>query len=448
MTLRRIVCSLLFVLGILVLTASQALAQDSHVDVAAINGEINPITAGYVDRVVSQAEADGAKALVIRMDTPGGLDTSMRQIIQRILGAKVPVVVYVSPPGSRAGSAGVYITYASHVAAMAPNTNIGAAHPVAVDQNGQEQQLSATMQEKVTNDAVAYIQSLANQRGRNVDWAEQAVRQSVSITEQQALKTGVVEIVAPDVPSLLSQLDGRSVRMADGSSVVLQTRNATINVVSQNWIESFLEALSNPTIAYILLSLGLMALFFELANPGAILPGVIGGIFLLLAFFSLGSLPVNYAGLSLMGFAFILFVADALGPTHGVLTVGAIISLTLGSLLLFNTSLAGPTPIALPVIAATIACISAYFIFVVNSVVRSRRRRVVAGREAMIGKIGQARSDLNPMGTIYIRGELWKAISEEGLVTEGEKVEVIGIEGLTLRVVKAPEIPEFPLIPD
>jgi membrane-bound serine protease (ClpP class) len=303
-------------------------------------GVINPTLAHYITRAIDQAERDGAGAVIVELDTPGGLDSSMRQIIQRILASRAPIVVYVSPPGARAGSAGVYITYAAHVAAMAPNTNIGSATPVSMGESG-EQQMSPEMRAKVTNDAAAYIRSLAEQRGRNAEWAEKAVREGANVTAQEALSLGVIDLVASDIDDLLRQLDGRAVTTAAGP-VTLRTAHAQVQRVEMGLVDAFLHAVSDPTIAYILLSLGTMGLFFELSNPGSVLPGVVGGICLLLGFYALGALPVNYAGLLLMAFALLLFVVDIFTPTHGVLTIGGLIAFLLGSLMLFNVPEAAP----------------------------------------------------------------------------------------------------------
>ncbi|MGE5618075.1 MAG: NfeD family protein [Sphingomonadaceae bacterium] len=407
-------------------------AQGDHVAVVPVRGIINPAMAGYVERAIGDAELQGAAAVVIEMDTPGGLDTSMRAIIQRIIASRVPVVVYVSPPGARAGSAGVYITYSAHVAAMAPNTNIGSAHPVAVGESG-EQQMSDTMREKVTNDAVAYIKSLAQSRGRNVDWAEKAVRESVNVTAQEALSLKVIDLMADDVTSLLDQLDGREVQLSSGKTT-LHTRGLPIRKIEMSPIEGLLHAVSDPTIAYILLSLGTMGLIFELSNPGAIVPGVVGGICLLFALFGLGTLPLNVAGLLLIGFAFLLFVAEIFAPTHGVLTGGGAISFVLGSMMLINTQHAPFLAIPYSAIAAVSLGLTAFFAFVVGAVVRSRRRQPTTGQEGLVGRVGRATTALEPGGMVFLEGELWRAISESGTIAEGDLVEVAGTQGLTLIV--------------
>jgi membrane-bound serine protease (ClpP class) len=375
--------------------------------------------------------------VVIELDTPGGLDFSMRQIIQRILASRVPVVVYVSPPGGRSGSAGVYITYAAHVSAMAPNTNIGSATPVSMSESG-EQQMSPEMRAKVTNDAVAYIRSLAEQRGRNADWGEQAVRQGANVTAQEAVRTGVVDVLANDLNDLLQQIDGRAVATA-GGELTLHTAGAPIQRVEMGLVDELLHAISDPTIAYILLSLGTMGLFFELSNPGSILPGVVGGICLLLGFYALGTLPVNYAGLMLMGFAFLLFVVDVFTPTHGVLTIGGLISFVLGSLLLFNVPEAAPwLGLSLWTVLAVTSVMGGFFLIVARLVAKTHGLKPSVGREALIGEIGRAKTDLNPRGMVWVESALWEATAEGGPVVVGGRVEVVAVEGLHLTVRPAP----------
>jgi membrane-bound serine protease (ClpP class) len=412
-------------------------AQGDHVAVLSINGIINPVAASYVERALGEAESTGATAAVIEMDTPGGLDTSMRAIIQRIIAAKIPVIVYVSPQGARAGSAGVYISYASHVAAMAPNTNIGSAHPVALGDNGSEQQVSDTMAEKITNDAVAYIKGLAQSRGRNAEWAEKAVRESVNVTAQEALDLKVIDVVADDMNALLEKVDGREVQLSSGKATV-RTRGLPVERIDMDAVESLFHTISDPTIAYILLSLGTLGLIFELSNPGAILPGVVGGISLLFALFGLGTLPVNIAGAMLIGFAFLLFVVDIFAPTHGVLTGGGVISFILGSLMLINTRNAPFLAISTSAIVAVSLALTLFFGFVVGAVVRSRRRKPVMGESGLQGKVGKVRSTLDPGGMVFVDGELWRAVSDSGSIPEGELVEVISMRGLTLVVTQHP----------
>jgi membrane-bound serine protease (ClpP class) len=416
-------------------TTPSAAAQGAPGSVADVraSGVINPSLAHYLIRAIDQAEQDGRAAIVIEIDTPGGLDTSMRQIIQRILGSNVPVVLYVSPPGSRAASAGVYIAYSAHVAAMAPNTNIGSATPVSMGESG-EQQMSPEMRAKVTNDAVAYIRSLAEQRGRNADWAEKAVREGANVTAQEAARTGVVDLVASDLDDLLRQIDGRTVTTAQGQ-VTLRTAGAPVERIEMGLVDELLHVISDPTIAYILISLGTMGMFFELSNPGSILPGVAGGICLLLGFYALGTLPVNYAGLGLIGFALLLFVVDVFTPSHGILTLGGLVSFVLGSLLLFNVPEAAPwIGLSLWTILGVTAVMGGFFAIVARLVARSHGLKPVVGREALIGQVGRARTVLSPDGMVWVESALWAATAEGGEIPVGARVEVIAMDGLRLTV--------------
>jgi len=430
MPLRRI-CLLLLVANILLFLPQSAFGAESrHVDVLRVDGVINPVMAGYIERGISSAERDGSSAVVIEMNTPGGLDDSMRAIISRIINAKIPVIVYVSPPGSRAASAGAFIATASHIAAMAPQTSIGSAHPVSMG----EQQTDETMMEKVTNDAVSYIKGLAEKRGRNVEWAEKMVRESVNATESEALKLNAIDIVADDIPSLLERIDGKEVEVASGK-MVLHTAGAQIERLDMNLVESLLHTISDPNIAYILMILGINGLIFELANPGSILPGVVGGICLLLAFFALGMLPVNMAGLALIGLAFVLFLAEIKVQSHGMLLGGGIISLLLGSTILINS--AAPY-MAIPwiTIVIVVGATSAFFIFVVGKAAAALRRRAAMGRETLIGSVARARTDLNPNGMVFFDGELWEALAMDGPVQKGESVRIVERQGYRLVVRK------------
>ncbi|MBE9482107.1 MAG: nodulation protein NfeD, partial [Chloroflexi bacterium] len=402
---------ILLLLGLIITasTAIQAEAASSRIDVLHAEGVINPVLVDYIERVIEQAEEDNAIACIIQMDTPGGLDTSMRDIVKDIVNARVPVVVYVSPAGARAASAGVFITMAAHVAVMAPNTAIGAAHPVAIGTEGEEG-MSETMEEKVVNDAAAYIRSIAEAHGRNMEWAEKAVRESVSATEQEALELNVIDMVAPDLDSLVSQLDGRQVTMLGGNIVTLHTQGATINHIKMNTMEDFLYAISGPNIAYILLSLATLGIMAEIFNPGLIFPGVVGGICGLLAFYSLGMLPVNYAGVLLVVLAFALFIAEVFTTTFGLFTAGGITSLVIGSLILFK---GGPLFQVSPwLITTVVIIIAALFAFVISRVIRAHRRQASTGREELIGKAAVVKVALEPEGTVFYKGERWAAISD------------------------------------
>lgn len=423
-----------FVLLVLLAAAPRpASAEGPYAAVIPFKGIVNPAMASYVDRALAQAEENGASVAILEMDTPGGLDTSMRDIIKRVVASRVPVVVYVAPSGARAGSAGVYIAYAAHIAAMAPSTNIGSAHPVALGDNGAEAQMSDDMRQKVTNDAVAYIKGLAQMRNRNADWAEKAVRESVNVTAQEALDLKVINLVADDVPSLLDKIDGTTVQLTSGN-VTLKTRGLPVQQLEMSPIENLLHVISDPTIAYILLSVGSLALIFELSSPGAILPGVVGGLFLVLALFGLGTLPINLAGLLLIGFAFLLWVADVFAPTHGVLTAGGIISFVFGSFMLINTRDAPFLAISTSAIVTMTLALSAFFVFVVSAVVRSRRRKPTTGMEGMQGLLGRTKSELSPRGTVFVDGALWEAVSQQGDLPQGIEINVVGHDGLTLIV--------------
>ncbi len=426
---------ILLLLGLLTtaFTAIEAQAATPTIDVLHAEGVINPVLTDYIRRGIDQAEESNAIVCVIQLDTPGGLDTSMRDIVKDIVNARVPVVVYVSPSGARAASAGVFITIAAHIAAMAPNTAIGAAHPVAMGEEG-EAAMSEAMEEKVVNDAAAYIRSIAEAHGRNIEWAEKAVRESVSATEQEALELNVIDMVAPDLDALISQLDGREVTMLGGAVVTLNTQGATINHIQMNTIEDFLYAISDPNIAYLLMSLAMLGLMVEISNPGLIFPGVIGGICLLMAFFSFGILPVNYAGLLLIVLAFGLFVAEVFTTSFGLFTAGGITSLVLGSLILFK---GGPLFQVNPWLIATIAIIiAALFAFVISRVIRAHRRQASTGREELIGKTAVVKAALEPEGMVLFKGEWWTAVSEEGRVEPGETVIINRVDSLKLYVTK------------
>jgi membrane-bound serine protease (ClpP class) len=366
------------------------------------------------------------------MDTPGGLDTAMRDIVQDIVNARIPVVVYVSPSGARAASAGVFITMSAHVAVMAPNTAIGAASPVSIGPEG-EQQMSETMKEKVLNDAAAYIRSIAEAHGRNMEWAEEAVREAVSATEQEALELNVIDMVVPDLDSLISQLDGREVTLLSGRVATINTQGAAINDVNMSTIESFLYAISDPNIAFLLLSLATLGIFIEIMNPGLIFPGVVGAICGLLAFYSLGQLPVNIAGILLIVLAFGLFIAEMFTTSFGLLTVGGIIALFFGASILFIKG--GPLFQIDWRLTLTIAIVIALvFVLVINRIIRAHRRQPATGREEFIGKTAVVKVALNPEGTVLFKGEHWTAISDEGRVKPGEEVIITKYEDLKLYI--------------
>lgn len=407
--------------------------QPGAVMVLEVRGVIDPVVAQYVERGIHTASQSSASLIVIQLDTPGGLDTAMRKIVQAILNSEVPVAVFVAPSGARAASAGLFITMAAHIAAMAPGTNIGAAHPVDISQG----EIPSTLQDKVTNDAVAYIQAIAQQRGRNAEWAEEAVRKSVSLAAQQALEKGVIDLLARDLNDLLGQLDGREVAV-NGEEVTLQIETSLVERYPMTWLEVILHGIVDPNIAYILLSLGTIALIAEFYNPGSLLPGVTGVISLILAFVALGSLPVNWGGIALIVLAFIFFIADV--KVSGVaLSVAGVISFVLGSLLLFSPFTASPP--AMPklsvspwLLAGMTALIVAFFGLAVTAGLRAQKSAVLMGPHALVGKTGVAVSDLAPLGVVQVQSETWTAVAVDGLIKSGEAIEVIGSDGLRLQV--------------
>ncbi len=403
---------------------------EGHVNVIEIDGVINPVASKFITEAIDQSEEDGAQCLIIQMDTPGGLMDSMRSIVKKMLSARVPVVVYVSPSGARAASAGVFITMAGHIAAMAPSTNIGAAHPVTL---GSQDKENKAMMEKVVNDAVAQIKGIAKKRGRNVKWAEKAVRESVSITEEEALKLKVIDLVAPNLDALLAKMDGRKVK-TDSEEKVLVTKGVSINRRQMGWRYRFLDIISNPTIAYIMLMLGIYGIFFELSNPGAILPGVLGAIFLILAFFALQMLPINYAGLALILLGIILFIAEVKITSYGMLSVGGAVCMLLGSIMLAE-KLPEYMKISKGVIIPAVLVSAGFFLFAVTMAIRARRAKPTTGVEGLIGEVGLSESVLNPEGTVSIHGELWRAVCDEW-IEKGERIKVVDVDNLTLKVIK------------
>jgi membrane-bound serine protease (ClpP class) len=410
-----------------VLLAAPAWAAPAPVATVVVDGVISPVTLRLVETAIARAKASGAQALVIQLDTPGGLERSMRAICQRLLSAEIPVIVWVGPTGARAASAGVFITMAAHVAAMAPATNIGAAHPVAVGGGVDKESLR-----KVENDAAAFIRTVALERGRNADWAEKAVRQSVSITERDAVRLKVVDLVADSIPDLMTKLDGRTVKTARGA-VTLATRDAVVKPIEVGFRDRVLAVITDPNVAYVLMMLGTLGLIFELSNPGAILPGVIGGISLILAFFAFQSLPINFAGLLLILFAIILFIAEVKVTSHGVLAIGGIVSMALGSLMLYDAPEVG-FRVSWRVLVPTVALTAGLFLFALTLGVRAFRRRPLLGTSGLVGEIGVARGPLEPDGQVSVHGELWRAVADRP-IADGTPVTIVDVQGLTLRVV-------------
>ncbi|MBN1545345.1 MAG: nodulation protein NfeD [Syntrophaceae bacterium] len=425
-SIRIILLLFFFCFGFLGLTT--AAEKRPVYDVITVDATITPPIAEYIVKSIHEAVERSADGLVILLDTPGGLDTSMREIAKGILNAPLPVIVYVHPSGARAASAGVIITISAHIAAMTPGTNIGAAHPVGIGLGGQ---MDKTMAEKVEKDAVAYVKGIAKKRGRNEEWAAKAVLKSESITAEEALKLGVVDVVATDVAQLLTQLDNRRVTLPAGERI-LKTQNALIRPQEMSLRLKILSVISNPNIAYILLLVGLAGLYFEFSNPGVILPGVIGGMSLILAFFALQTLPVNYAGVLLILFAVILFIAEIKIISHGLLTVAGVVSLVMGSLLLFDS----PEPalrISLQVLVPTVTILSLFFVAVISLVVKAQLRKRHTGREGMEGAEGTAVTDIAERGKVLIKGEYWNAVSDR-VIAQGKPVRVKRVDGLTLNV--------------
>jgi membrane-bound serine protease (ClpP class) len=403
-------------------------AQEKHVDVIKINDIITPAVADFISKSIEEAAKDKAQCLIIQMDTPGGLDLSMRDIIKDMMNSELAIVVYVSPSGARAASAGAIITLAADIAAMAPGTNIGAAHPVAMGG-----QMSRTMTEKVLNDAVAYITSIADKKKRNVQVAVRFVKESVSIPANEALKLKVIDLIANDLNDLLSKIDGKTVEKPWGN-IKLSTKGAKINIIEMGFRQRFLAALSNPNIAYILMMIGLVGLYFELAHPGAIFPGVIGGICLILSFFAFRTLPVNYAGILLILLGVFLFIAEIKLTSYGLLTVGGVVCLALGSIMLFES----PVPFlraSLGVIIPTVLVTAAFFIFALTMAIKAQMAKPATGSEGLTGETGVARTRLDPEGKVFVHGEFWNAYTD-GTIEEGEKIRILKAEGLRVKVEK------------
>ena len=394
-----------------------------------INGTINPASADFIHRAIKQASDKKAEALIIHLNTPGGLLESTRVIVSDILQSKIPIIVYVAPGGARAGSAGVFITMSANIAAMAPGTNIGAAHPV-----GMGSSPDSVMNEKLTNDAAAFIRTIAEKRNRNLEWAEHAVRQSVSITETEALQNKVINLIANNDQELLNKIDNATVQVASGSRT-LHTKSAHMEVLEMRFAEKMLNILSDPNIAYVLMMLGFYGLLFELYNPGAIFPGIIGAICLILAFYAMQTLPVNYAGLALILLGVVLFLLEIKVVSHGMLTIGGVVSLVLGSIILFQgNSIGGVVRVSVSIIVTVATVSTLFFLFVIGAGLRAQRLKPISGMEGMIGKVGETMNTLNPNGTIQIQGEMWNAESVSGVIGVQQKVRVISIQNLKLYV--------------
>lgn len=418
---------------LIVLIPSLLLAQKKVMSIQ-VDGTINPASAAFIHRGIEKAGKENAECLIIQLNTPGGLLKSTRVIVSDILESPVPIVVFVSPGGAHAGSAGVFITLSAHIAAMAPGTNIGAAHPV--DLQGK---LDSVMSEKVTNDAAAFIRSIAEKRKRNIKWAEESVRKSISITEKEALKKNVIDVIAEDIEALANKIDGKPVTVGTKTKT-LETRDAAIERVEMAVFERILDLISDPNVAYIFLLLGLYGMIFELYNPGAILPGIIGIICLTLAFYSMHTLPVNYAGLILIIFGVILFLLEIKFTSHGMLTLGGIVSLLLGSMMLIRPDAELEFQhLSWGVIISSVGFSALFFIFVLGMGIRAQRLKPVTGAEGMIGEIGESLEALNPVGTVRVHGEMWQAESRTGPIMKGARIRITGIKDLLLFVETAVE---------
>lgn len=403
-----------------------------HVDLIVIDGSINPAVDDFIGESITRAKAGGAQALVIQLDTPGGHLSSTQTIVKKILGATVPVIVYVAPAGAGAGSAGVFITLAGHIASMAPGTNIGAAHPVA----GGGQEIKGAMGEKIENFAASFAETIAQQRGRNAEWAIQAVRKSVSITEKEALKKNVIDIIARDIDDLLKQADGRKVDL-DGHPATLALKDVRIERHEMSLKQKFLNALADPNIVYLLMMAGILGLYMEFSHPGVIFPGVAGGICLLLALAGLQVLPINYAGLALMVLGIGLLIGEAFAPSFGILGIGGIISLTLGSFFLFDTE-GSDLIVDRAIIFTAVATLGSFVLAISYLVFRSQKSKPTMGLQGLIGEIGEVRGKLGPTGKIFVHGEYWNA-QADGEIDVGEKVKVLGYDGMCLKVSRLSE---------
>ena len=401
-----------------------------------VDATINPATAEFIHDAIAKATKVKAECLLIHLNTPGGLLKSTRNIVGDIMGSSVPVVVYISPAGADAGSAGVFVTLSANIAAMTPGTNIGAAHPVSMQTGG-----DSVMYGKVTNDAAAFIRSIAQKRHRNLEWAENAVRHSFSYSETEALQDSVIDLVAKNDEDLLQQIDGKNIELNSGL-VTLHTKAAKIKEYEMSFIQKLLNIISDPNIAYILLMLGFYGIMFELYSPGSILPGIIGVISLVLAFYSLQALPVNYAGLALIVFALLLFILEIKIVSHGVLAIGGIISLLIGSMMLIRTGYGDVGRLSWTVIISATVVTSLFFLFVIGMGLRAQRLKPFTGAEAMIGETGFSKEELNPLGMVFVHGELWQAESVAGAINKGDKIRVTGMKNFKLFVEKVPEVPK------
>jgi membrane-bound serine protease (ClpP class) len=423
----RLLSSALFILAAISFAGQNEPATAPRVDLIVVDGGINPAVDDYIRESINRARSAGAKALIIQLDTPGGLLTSTRSIVKEILGAPIPVIVYVAPSGAGAGSAGVFITLSGHIAAMAPGTNIGAAHPV-TGGGGEEK---GVMGEKIENFTASFSEAIAQRRGRNAEWAIQAVRRSVSIAEKEALAKNVIDIVAKDVDDLLAQADGRKVEV-DGREQTLALKGARVERFEMGLKQKIINALSDPNIAYLLLMAGILGLYMEFSHPGVIFPGVAGAIALLLALTSFQLIPINYAGLALMVLGVALLVGEAFLPSFGVLGIGGAVSLALGSLLLFDTQ-GSDLLVDRSIVFTAVGTLSAFMLIIGYLVVKSQRGKPTMGLEGLLGEVGEVRVNLSPLGKVFVRGEYWNAEGDAD-IPAGERVKIVGFDGMRLKV--------------
>lgn len=410
--------------------AALAFPADHAVHILTVDGPITPATADYLHEGITRAAQQKAQCIVVQLNTPGGLLKATRSIVGDFLTSEVPVIVYVTPQGAQSASAGVFITLAAHVAAMSPGTNIGAAHPVS-----SQGEMDSVMSGKVTNDAAAFIRTISEKRKRNIQWAEDAVRKSVSITETEALAAHIIDLIALNRHALLDSLDGRRVDLGNGDTQVLHTRGAVVEEHEMGWQYSLLNMLSDPNISYILFLIGVYGLFFELYNPGAIFPGVAGSIAIILALYSFQTMPVNYAGLALILVGIILFILEIKITSYGVLTIGGITALFLGSIMLFKTDSAFEViHLSLAVIVPAVLCTAAFFVLAIGAGIRAQHRKVATGLDAMIGERGIAITDISSGGQVRVHGELWNATAEGLSIAKDTEIIVAGYHGMTLDV--------------
>jgi membrane-bound serine protease (ClpP class) len=410
-----------------------AASSPATVEVLTVDGTVVPVVADYIDRGISQAEKNGATACVIELNTPGGLLDSTEKIVQRIMNANVPIVVYVSPKGAWAASAGTFITLSAHIAAMTPGTTIGAAHPVSA--GGQE--IPEDQMKKIVEFSAKWMKTIAEERGRNMEEAELAVTQSKSFTDVDALECNLIDLRAENLETLVSQINGRKVTLASGEEVTINTTGCAISRNQMNAVERFLHTISDPNIAYILLTLATIGLITEISSPGLVFPGVIGGVSLLLAFYSLGVLDAYWGGIALILLAVALFIAEYFTTSFGLLTAGGVIALVMGSLILFSRS--PGIQVNRGLIAGVAVGFTAFAVFVLGAIIRGQRRPTVTGAEGMVGGVAVAKTPLDPTGTVLAEGELWTATSESGRITTGEEVIITKVDGLKLWVAKKPK---------